>query len=122
MKLLRGARKGKSFALKSTQKRSSSSKTIKASEEIHEEKEPSNDKDDEDEYEITHLVKKISKAQIKRKKKKGFVPKKGKKGKAKQNKITCYECKVPGHLRFECPKLKKNLKKKAPKKKTMMAI
>ena len=44
-----------------------------------------------------------------------------KKGKGKQNEITCYECKEPRHLISECLKLKKNLKKKAPKKKAMMA-
>ena len=47
--------------------------------------------------------------------------KKDKKGKDKESEIICFECKEPGYLRSECPKLKKNSKKKAPKKKAMMA-
>ena len=35
--------------------------------------------------------------------------------------MICFECKEPGHVRSECPKLKKNSKKKAPKQKAMMA-
>ena len=115
-------RKGKSISLKSTQRRSSSSKAMKASEETdEEEEEPSDDKDDEEKDEIVHLAEKIAKAWIRRKKKKGFVPKKDKKGKAKQSEIICYEYKEPRHLRSECPKLKKSSRKKAPKKKAMMA-
>ena len=113
-------RKGKSIALKSTQRRSSSAKVMKALEEIDEEEELSNDEDDEEKHEIAHLTKKITKAQIRRKKKKGFVPKKDKKGKAKQSEIICYECKESRHLKLECPKLKKSSRKKAPKKKAMM--
>ena len=56
-----------------------------------------------------------------KKKKKGFFPKKDKKGKAKQDEVICFKCKEPRHVRLECPRLKKNLKKKAPKKKDMMA-
>ena len=67
------------------------------------------------------MAEKISKAWIKRKKKKGFVPKKDKKGKAKQSEIICYKCKELGHFRSKCPKLKKSSGKKAPKKKAMMA-
>ena len=63
----------------------------------------------------------ISKAYIRRKKKKGFVLKKNKKGKAKQSEIICFECKELGYLGSECPKLKNNSKKKAPKKKPMIA-
>ena len=65
------------------------------------------------------MARKISKAWIKRKKK-GFVPKKDKKGKAKQDEVICFKCKEPGHVRSECPRLKKSLKKKAPMKKAMM--
>ena len=108
------SRKGKSIALKSTQRRSSFSKAMKASKEIDEEEESPDDEDEEDKDEIAHLAKKISKAWIIRmKKKKDFVPKKEKKGKAKQNEITYYECKEPRHLQSKCPKLKKNSKKKA---------
>ena len=113
-------RRGKSIGLKSTQRKSSSSKAMKAAEEEEEEESFYDDNDDEKD-EIAHLVERISKAWIRRKKKKGFVPKKDKKGKAKQSEIICFECNEPGHLRSECPKLKKNSKKKVPKKKTMMA-
>ena len=65
------------------------------------------------------MARRISKAWIKRKKK-SLVPKKDKKGKAKQDEVICFECKEPGHVRSECLRLKKNLKKKAPKKKAMM--
>ena len=77
-------RRGKSIALKSTQRKSSSSKAMKVTEEIDEEKEDYSDDDDDEKDEITYLVERISKASIKRKrkKKKGFVPKKDKKGKA----------------------------------------
>ena len=77
-------RKGKSIALKSIQRRSSSSKAMKAAEQTdEEEEEPFDDEDDEEKDEIAHLAKKISKAWIKRKKMKGFVPKKDKKEKEK---------------------------------------
>ena len=58
-------RKGKSIALKSTQKRTQSSKAMKASKELEEDEEDSSEYDDE----IAHLARKISKASIKRKKK-----------------------------------------------------
>ena len=45
-----------------------------------------------------------------------------KKGKTKLNEIICFECKELGHLKSEYPKLKKSSRKKAPKKKVMMAI
>ena len=86
-----------------------------------EEEEPFDDEDDEEKDEIAHLAKKISKAWIKRKKMKGFVPKKDKKEKEKQSEIICYKYKESGHLRLECPKLKKSSKKKEHKKKVMMA-
>ena len=54
---------------------------MKASEESEEEEEDSSEDDDDDD-EIVHLAMRISKAWIKRKKK-SFVPKKNKKGKAK---------------------------------------
>ena len=63
----------------------------------------------------------ISKAWIKTKKKKGFVPKRDKKGKVKPDEVICFECKEPGHIRSECPRLKKSSKKNTPKKKAMMA-
>ena len=112
-------RKGKSIALKSTQRKVSSSKAMKAVEELEEEEESFDDEEEKDE--IAHVGERISKAQIKRKKKKGFVPKKDEKGKAKQYEVICFECKKPGHVRSEYPKLKKNLKKNSPKKKAMMA-
>ena len=119
------SRGGKSIALKSIQTRAISTKATKASEELEEEEEEeeesSEDKDEEEKDEIAHLAQKISKAWIKRKKMKGFPPKKDKKGKTKQNEITCYECKELRHLRTECPKLKKNLIKKVPEKKATMA-
>ena len=111
-------RRGKSIIFKSTHKRSSSFKAMKP---LEEEEEPSNDVDDDKKDEIAHLPERISKAWIRRKKKKGFVPKKDKKGKAKQSKIICFECKELGQLRSECLKLKKSSKKKASKKKAMMA-
>ena len=61
-------RKGKSIALNSTQRRSSSSKAMKALEEIYKEEEPFDDEDDEEKDEIAHLAKKIAKAWIRRKK------------------------------------------------------
>ena len=86
-------RRGKFIALKSTQRRSSSSKAMKATKELDEEEEdPSDDNDDDEKDEISHLVERISKAWIRRKKKKGFVPEKDKKGKAKQSEIICFEC------------------------------
>ena len=116
-------RKSKSIALKSTQRKSSSSKTMKATEDSDEdEDESSNDDDDDDEKdEIAQLVRRISKAWIKRKKKKGFILKKDKKGKTKQDEVICFECKELGHVRPECLRLKKNFKKKASKKKALMA-
>ena len=97
-------------------------KAVEESKEEEEEEDSSNDDDDDDEKdEIAHLVERISKAWIKRKKKKGFVPKKGKKGKAKQSEVICFECKEPGHVRSECPRLKKTSKKKTPMKKAIMA-
>ena len=72
------------------------------------------DNDDEEEKnKIAYLAKKISKPWIRRKKKKGFVPKKDKKRKAKQNEIIWYEYKELEHFRSECSKLKKIFKKKA---------
>ena len=117
-------RRSKSIALKSTHKRSSSSKAMKASKESDEEKEEEEEEhsnDDDDDDEIADLAKRISKAWIRRKKKKRFVPKNDKKGKAKQSEIICFKCKEPGHTRSKCPKLKKSSKKKAPKKNAMMA-
>ena len=94
---------------------------MKASEESDEEKEASNDDDDYEKDKIAHLAERIYKAWIKWKKKKGFIPKKDKKGKAKQSEIICFKYKEHGHLRPKCPKLKKSSKKKAPKKKAMTA-
>ena len=98
-----------SIALKSTQKRTQSSKALKASEDSEEEEQDSYD-DEDDSDEIAHLERKISRAWIKRKKK-NLVPKKDKKGKAKQDEIICFACKEPGHVRSECPRLKKASKK-----------
>ena len=117
--LKESCKKGKSTALKFTWRRASSTKAMKVSEELEEE-ESSEDEDREEKDEIANLVEKISEAWIGRKKK-GSPPKKDKKGKSKQNEITCYECKEYGHLRSECPKLKQNFRKKAPKKKVIMA-
>ena len=79
-------KKRRSIALKSTQKRTQSSKAMKALEESEEDEEDSSDgdddDDDDDDDEIAHLARKIPKAWIKRKKK-IFVPKKDKKDKAK---------------------------------------
>ena len=91
-------RKGKSITLKTTQRKYNSSKAIKAAEE----EEDSSDDDDDKKDEIAHLVEKISKTWIRRKKKKCFVLKKDKKGKAKQSEVICFECKEPGHVRSEC--------------------
>ena len=71
-------KRGKSIALKSTQRRSNSSKAMKAAKEFEEEEEDSFDDDDDEKDEIAHLAKRISKAWIRRKEKKGFVPKKDK--------------------------------------------
>ena len=68
-------RKGKSIALKTTQKKSRSSKATKVVEDFDEDEVESSDDDDE-KHEIAHLVRKISKAWIKRKKK-SFCPYKG---------------------------------------------
>ena len=114
-------KKGKSITLKSIQRRSSTSKAMKASEEIDERKELSNDEDDKVKDEIAHLAEKITRVWIRKKKKKGVTPKVDKKRKAKQNEIICFEWKETKHLSSECPKLKKSSRKKAPKKKAMMA-
>ena len=66
------ARKGKSIALKSSHKKTSSSKAMKTVEESEKHEEDSSEDDDD---EIAHLA-------WMRKKKKGLVPKKDKKGKA----------------------------------------
>ena len=108
-------KKGKSITLKAAKKKAQSSKALKASEDTEEEDQDSSD-DDDDSDEIAHLARKISRAWIKRKKK-NLVPKKDKKGKAKQDEIICFECKEPGHVRSECPRLKKASKKKTTKKK-----
>ena len=100
-------RKGKFIVLKNIQKKSSSSKAMKIVEDSYEDEDESSDDNDEKD-EIAHFVKKISKAWIK-KKKKSFVPKKDKKGKAKQDEVICFKCKEPGHVRSECPRLKKKL-------------
>ena len=42
-------------------------------------------------------------------------------GKAKQDEVICFECKELRHVKSECPRLKKNSKKKTCKKKAMMA-
>ena len=97
---------------------------MKAAKDSDEDKGNSSNNDDDDDgekVEIAHLARRISKAQIKRKEKKGFVPKKDKKGKANQDEVICFECKEPGHVRSECPRLKKNSKKKIPKRKAMVA-
>ena len=98
-------RKGKSIALKSTQKRTQSSKAMKASEEFEGDEEDSSSSSSSSD-EIAHLARKILKAWIKRKKK-NLIPKKDKKDKTKQDEIICFECKEPGHVRSECPRLKK---------------
>ena len=84
---------------------------VEESEEEEEEEDSSYDDDDE-KVEIAHLAEMISKAWIRRKKKKGFVPKKNKKGKAKQSEVICFQCKERGHVRSACPRLKKNSKNK----------
>ena len=76
--------------------------------------------EDDDDDEITHLARRISKTWIKRKKK-SFGPKKDKKRKANQDEIICFECKESKHVRSEYPRLKKAPKKKTTKKKAMMA-
>ena len=103
-------KKGKSIGLKSTQRRSSSFKTMRA---VEKEEENSSNDNSYEKDEIAHLVKGISKAWIRRKKKKRFIPKKDKKVEVKKSEIICFKCKEPRHLRSECPKLKKNSKKKA---------
>ena len=112
-------KKGKSMALRSSQKKTSSSKAMKVAEESEKEEEESSE-EDEDCDEIAHLAKRISKAWFRRKKK-NLAPKKDKRGKLKQDEIICFECKEPGHIRSECPRLKKVSKKKITKKKAMMA-
>ena len=82
--------------MKYTKKRTQSSKAVKASEKLEEDEEDSFEDDDDDV--IAHLKRRILKAWIKRKKK-CFVPKKDKKGKAKQDEIICFECKEAGHVR-----------------------
>ena len=94
---------------------------MKTSEETDEEREPSNDKDDEVTDEIAHLLEKITRVWIRRKKKNRVTPKLDKKRKTKQNEIICFECKELEHLRSECLKLKKSFRKKESKKKAMMA-
>ena len=56
------SRKGKSIALKSTQRKASSTKSMKASKESEEEEEFYEDEDEEEKDEIPHLAEKISKA------------------------------------------------------------
>ena len=74
-------RKGKSMALKSTQRKSSSSKAIKVVEDSDKDEDESFEDDDEKDK-IAHLARRISKGWIKRKKK-GIAPKKDKKGQSK---------------------------------------
>ena len=82
---------------------------MKVAEDLYEDE---NESSEDDEDEIAHLGRRILKAWINRKKKKCFVLKKNKKGKPKHGEVICFECKEPGHVRSECPRLKKNLKKK----------
>ena len=69
------SRRGKFIALKSTQRRASFSKAMKALEKADEE-ESSNDDDIDEQDEIVNLAHKITKAWIRRKNKKGLPPKK----------------------------------------------
>ena len=105
--------------LKITQKKFSSSKAMKVVEDSNEDEDESSD-DDNEKDEIAHLARKISKAWIKRKKK-SFVLKKDKKGKAKQDEVIYFKCKELGHTRLECPRLKKTSKNKTTKKTAMIA-
>ena len=89
---------------------------MKAAKELEEDEEHSSEDDD---GEIAFGKEHIK--SMDRRKKKGPIPKKDKKDKAKQDKVICFECKELGHVRSECPRLKKNLKKKALKKRAMMA-
>ena len=110
-------RKGKSIALKFTQRKSNSSKAMKAAKETEQEEEDSsNDDHDDEKDEIAHLAERISKAWIKRKKKNGFL---NKRGKTKENEVIYFECKEPIHVILECRRLKKKYKKKTPKKKAL---
>ena len=83
-------KKGKSIVLKSTQRKTSSSKAMKAIEDLDKDESSEDEDDDDEKDEIAHLARRISKAWIKRKKK-DFVPKKDKKGKAKQDEVICFE-------------------------------
>ena len=77
-------RKGKSIALKSTQKRTQSSKAMKALEESKEDEEDSSEDNDDDE--IAYLARRMSKSWIKRKKK-SFVPKRTKRARPNKTRL-----------------------------------
>ncbi|XP_057999319.1 uncharacterized protein LOC131178378 [Hevea brasiliensis] len=75
--------------------------------------ENSSDEDDEfDEKELALMTRRIRKMLFQNKK---FIPKRNfKKDKGESNKrdpLTCFECNKPGHIRTDCPKLKKPFKK-----------
>ena len=117
-----GSTKGKSLALKSSQKnvKNISSKALEAIDDISEE-ESYSDEDDEIlllTNKLRHLVKKRGNYKSRR-----F---KSKEGKEIKDKIICYGCKKPGHLRSECPdrveeKEEKEKKKFSKKKKSLMS-
>ena len=91
--------------MKTAQRKSSTSKAMKVAEDSNEDEDESS-KDDDEVDEIAHLARRFSKAWIKRKKK-GFVPKRDKKSKAKQDEVICFDCKEPRHAKSVCLRLNK---------------
>ena len=79
---------------------------MKASQEVSEEE--NNEGSSDDDVEIAMLTRNFNRF-LKRKlpsRSKHFNKKYEGEGKMKTKEVTCYECKKPGHIKSECPKLK----------------
>ena len=93
---------------------------LKASQEASEEE---NEGSSDDDVEIAMLTKTFNRF-LKRKhpsRTRDFNKKQEGKGKKKTKEVTCYECKKPGHIRSECPKLMIKNKGAKDKKKAFKA-
>ena len=102
----------KSIALKASNKTSTSSK--KSIQQDSDEQETSSESDDGEMAMLTRQFKKFLKFKRRETGNSKSFPKKNFSQKYESNKksdIVCYECKKQGHMRGECPELKKKLKK-----------
>ncbi|MQL81988.1 hypothetical protein Taro_014454, partial [Colocasia esculenta] len=116
----------KTIALKASNKSSSSSK--KEAQQESDESESSSDSENDEMVMLTRQFKKFLRFKKKGSGNSKTFPNKDFTNKLESNKksnmIVCYECKKPGHMRGECPELKKKLKKDKftfKKAKAMMA-